>query len=65
MTSYEFTVTNKTGISKLVIIHEEDVLKRYGKLTTPTKMFVKDFACSKGIFPWAEYTELTTKRLLY
>lgn len=65
MTSYEYTVTNKAGISAMVIIHEDEVIARYGYLTTPTKMFVKDVACSRGIFPWSQYTELRTKRLLY
>lgn len=66
MVSFEYTVTNKeTGESKIVIIPDDAIMKRYGEMTSPTKMMVKDYACAKKIFPWAAYTKLTVKRLLY
>jgi len=66
LVSFEYTVTNpETGESKIVLIPAEQIIDRYKKLTTPTKILVKDYACSKKIFPWSAYTKLTVKRSLY
>lgn len=66
MVSFEYNVTNpETGESKLIFIPAEPIIERYGKLTSPTKIMVKNYACSKKIFPWADYAKLTVKRALY
>ena len=66
MASFEYTVTNpETGESKIVLIPAEHIITRYGKIESPTKIMVKDYACVKKIFPWADYTKLTVKRFLY
>jgi len=66
LVSFEYTVTNpETGESKIIFIPAEHIIERYGKLTSPTKILVKDYACVKKIFPWADYTKLTVKRALY
>ena len=67
MVSFEYTVTNpETGESKTLLIPAEFIIDRYKKLTSPTKLMVKDYAVfHKKIFPASAYTKLTVKRLLY
>jgi len=66
LVSFEYNVTNpETGESKLIFIPAEHIIERYGKLDSPTKIMVKDYACSTKTFPWADYTKLTVKRFLY
>ena len=67
LVSFEYTVTNpETGESKIVLIPAEHIIDRYGKLTSPTKIMVKDYAVfTKKIFPASAYSKLTVKRLLY
>lgn len=67
MVSFEYTVTNpKTGESKMIIIPAETIIQRYGKLTAPTKLLVKDYAVfHKKIFPASAYAVLKVKRALY
>lgn len=66
MVRYDYNVTDTiTGETKYVIIPPEDIELRYGKLTAPTKIFIKAYACSMGLFPWAHYTKLTVERALY
>ena len=67
MVNFDYDVTDpKTGQKELVLIPAEHIIARYDKLTSPTKIMVKDYACfTSKVFPASAYTRLTVKRSLY
>jgi len=63
-TPVKYTVTNReTGETHTLTVTEKDLIERYGETTTPTKMFIKDLSCQKGLFNWGNYTQLSSKRI--
>ncbi len=52
-----------TKKSVIVDVTEEDLLERYGKIIEPTRIFIKDLACRRGLHSWNRYNNLVPRRL--
>ena len=63
MIKYEVYLKGEPNTAKIVEVTDEDLIERYGEITSPTTMYVKDLACSKGLFTWGDYTKLRARKI--
>lgn len=65
MIVHYYKVHPPRGLNTVIVpFTKQDLLDRYSDLDTiPSKMVVKDLACSKGYCSWGDYTKLRIERL--
>jgi hypothetical protein len=51
-----------TGKTVTIKIPEEWLISRYGEVTQPSTMGVRDYACREGVFSWSRYTRLAVRK---
>ena len=59
---YEVYVKNQPETAKEIEVTNKELMDRYGHITKPTPMFLKDLACRRGLFGWGQYPKLIGRR---
>jgi hypothetical protein len=54
----------ETGKKVTVKVSEQDLMERYGEKITPSRIFVKDLACRRGLHEWKRYEKLVPRRII-
>ncbi|GAG94737.1 unnamed protein product [marine sediment metagenome] len=61
MWQYEIYIKGKPETLKVIEMPDQALIDRYGEATKPLPMFMRDYACKTGVFPWSDYTSLVAR----